>query len=187
VVEKLIAGTVSLLREIAENPGHEIRATFHQYTTDLIRDLESSTDNHRRGQEIARDIIEQWVSSGDARFAWHAIKKRIHKLLEDDQEAVKRTCERLLAGVSDDILKKTAVQRELNPLLLNALESLVSGQRHQLSTLITSVVKSWSADQVARKVEIEIGRDLQYIRINGTLVGGAAGLVLHALVTSLFA
>jgi uncharacterized membrane-anchored protein YjiN (DUF445 family) len=186
VVERLVAGTVSLLHEIAENPDHEIRATFHQFTVDLSRELESSADHRRRGQEMTRDIADRWVHSNDARFVWHAIKKRILGLL-DNRETAERTCEGLLAGVSDGLLKRPAVQRELNPWLLNALEALVSGQRHQLATLITSVVKSWSADQVARNVELEIGRDLQYIRINGTLVGGAVGLVLHALVIGLFA
>jgi uncharacterized membrane-anchored protein YjiN (DUF445 family) len=186
VVERLVAGTVSLLREIAENPDHEIRATFHQFTVDLSRELESSADHRRRGQEMTRDIADRWAHSNDARFVWHAIKKRILGLL-DTRETAERTCERLLAGVSDGLLKIPAVQRELNPWLLNALEALVSGQRHQLATLITSVVKSWSADEVARNVELEIGRDLQYIRINGTLVGGAVGLVLHALVIGLFA
>jgi len=135
---------------------------------------------------MTRDMVDRWVSSDDARFLWHAIKKRISGLL-DDRQAAKRVCERLLAGVSDGLLRKPAVQRKLNPWLLNALEALVSGQRHQLSTLITSVVRGWSADEVGRRVEIEIGRDLQYIRINGTLVGGAVGLALHALVTVLFA
>jgi uncharacterized membrane-anchored protein YjiN (DUF445 family) len=186
VVEKLVAGTVSLLREIAENPGHEIRATFHQFTIDLIRELGSSADYRRRGQEMTRDIVDRWVNSDDARFLWHAIKKRIHGLL-DDRQAAERACERLLAGVSDGLLKRPAVQRELNPWLLNVLEGLVSGQRHRLSILITSVVRSWSAGEVGRRVEIEIGRDLQYIRINGTLMGGAVGLALHALVKVLFA
>lgn len=186
VVERVVAGTVALLREIAENPGHEIRSTFHHFTIDLIGQLESSADYRRRSQEIASDIVDRWVNGDDARFVWHAIKKRIRDLL-DDRDAAERTCERVLVGVSDGLLKKPAVQRELNSWLLNALEALVSGQRYQLATLITSVVKRWSADQVARKVELEIGRDLQYIRINGTLVGGAVGLVLHALVTVVLA
>jgi uncharacterized membrane-anchored protein YjiN (DUF445 family) len=53
--------------------------------------------------------------------------------------------------------------------------------RHQISRLINDVVKSWDARQVSEKVELEIGKDLQYIRINGTLVGGTVGVVLHAL------
>jgi uncharacterized membrane-anchored protein YjiN (DUF445 family) len=53
--------------------------------------------------------------------------------------------------------------------------------RRQLSALITEVVKSWDAQEVSRKIEAEIGRDLQYIRVNGTFVGGLIGVVLHAL------
>ena len=55
--------------------------------------------------------------------------------------------------------------------------------RHHISLLITDVVKSWDARDVAEKIELEIGKDLQYIRLNGTLVGGCVGVVLHLLVT----
>jgi len=55
------------------------------------------------------------------------------------------------------------------------------GHGHQISGLITDVVKSWDAKEVSKKVEIEIGKDLQFIRINGTLVGGTVGIVLHTL------
>jgi uncharacterized membrane-anchored protein YjiN (DUF445 family) len=58
--------------------------------------------------------------------------------------------------------------------------------RHQISLLITDVVKSWDAQDVSAKIELEIGKDLQFIRVNGTLVGGCVGIALHAL-TVMFA
>jgi uncharacterized membrane-anchored protein YjiN (DUF445 family) len=62
----------------------------------------------------------------------------------------------------------------------------LAGLRYQLEALVASVAGAWSADEIARRIEIEIGRDLQYIRINGTLVGGAAGPLLHAAIVALF-
>jgi uncharacterized membrane-anchored protein YjiN (DUF445 family) len=69
----------------------------------------------------------------------------------------------------------------LNAWWLNAVEKMVLRHGRQISGLITRVVKSWDAAEVSEKVELEVGRDLQFIRINGTLVGGAAGVVLHTL------
>jgi uncharacterized membrane-anchored protein YjiN (DUF445 family) len=69
----------------------------------------------------------------------------------------------------------------LNAWRLDAVEKMVLRHGHQISGLITGVVKSWDAQEVSDKVELEIGRDLQFIRINGTLVGGAVGVALHAL------
>ena len=61
------------------------------------------------------------------------------------------------------------------------VETLLIRHRHEISGLIAEVVAAWDADEISRKVEGEIGRDLQYIRINGTLVGAAAGVLLHGL------
>jgi uncharacterized membrane-anchored protein YjiN (DUF445 family) len=96
--------------------------------------------------------------------------------VESDPKAVEQVCESALACLRD-FLKKPSVQHRLNPWVIEALEELVLSQRHQLAGLIASAVSNWSPQEVARKVEIEIGRDLQYIRINGTLVGGATGLI----------
>ena len=63
--------------------------------------------------------------------------------------------------------------------MLRAIEGLMLRHRHQVSQLITDVVASWDAREVSEKVEMEIGKDLQFIRINGTLVGGAVGVALH--------
>jgi uncharacterized membrane-anchored protein YjiN (DUF445 family) len=64
---------------------------------------------------------------------------------------------------------------------LNAVEKVVLRHGNQISSLITEVVKSWDAVEVSDRVELEVVRDLQFIRINGTLVGGIAGVVLHTL------
>ena len=71
--------------------------------------------------------------------------------------------------------------RKLNEWLQGALETLMLAHRRQISLLITDVVKSWDAREVSEKIELEIGKDLQYIRLNGTLVGGCVGVLLHLL------
>ena len=73
------------------------------------------------------------------------------------------------------------MQQRLNAWALKVTETLMLAHRHQVSLLITDIVKSWDAKDVSKKLELEIGKDLQYIRVNGTLVGGAVGVVLHAL------
>ena len=185
IVEKLVEGIVALLRDVAKNPDHEIRSEFHQRTVDLINQLNTSGNSRGRGQEIFGGVIDDLATSGTLLVAWRAIKTHILVRLESDPKAVEQACETALACLSDGFLKKPSVQRGLNPWLIEALEELVLSQRHQLAGLITSTVSNWSPQEVARKVESEIGRDLQYIRINGTLVGGAIGLILHAVTTGI--
>jgi uncharacterized membrane-anchored protein YjiN (DUF445 family) len=73
------------------------------------------------------------------------------------------------------------MQAKLNEWLLRALETLMLAHRHQISLLITDVVRSWDARDVSQKIELEIGKDLQFIRLNGTLVGGCVGVLLHVV------
>jgi uncharacterized membrane-anchored protein YjiN (DUF445 family) len=86
-----------------------------------------------------------------------------------------------LGAVAGALRDDEALQRKLNGWLLRGVERLMIEHRHQISRLINDVVKSWDARHVSEKIELEIGKDLQYIRINGTLVGGTVGVLLHAL------
>ena len=88
------------------------------------------------------------------------------------------TCGSLLGS---GLAKDEAMQRKLNEWSLGALQTLMLAHRHQISLLITDVVKSWDAQDVSEKIELEIGKDLQFIRLNGTLVGGCVGVLLHLL------
>ena len=91
----------------------------------------------------------------------------------------------LLNALGSGLAKDDVMQHKLNEWLLGALETLMLAHRHQISLLITDVVKSWDARDVSEKIELEIGKDLQFIRLNGTLVGGCVGVLLH-LVGRLF-
>ncbi|HEV8313035.1 MAG TPA: DUF445 family protein, partial [Burkholderiaceae bacterium] len=94
---------------------------------------------------------------------------------------VQRHGEQALHALADALARDAAMLRKLDRWTLQMLESLLLRHRHQVSRLIADVVRSWDAREVSAKIEGEIGRDLQYIRINGTLVGGIAGLALHAM------
>ena len=86
----------------------------------------------------------------------------------------------VLGAVGSEILSEPALQRRLNAWWLEIAQELALRLRGELSTLIADVVRGWDAQDMTRKVELEIGRDLQFIRINGTLVGGLVGVLLHA-------
>ena len=79
------------------------------------------------------------------------------------------------------LAKDEVMHHKLNEWLLGAMQTLMLAHRHQISLLITDVVKSWDARDVSEKIELEIGKDLQFIRVNGTLVGGCVGVLLHLL------
>jgi len=87
-----------------------------------------------------------------------------------------------MVSLGKTMASASAIQNKLNSWWLEIARMLVLRYRHQLSGLITDVVKGWDAQEVSGKFEAEIGRDLQFIRINGTFVGGLAGVLIHTCV-----
>ena len=185
VADKVIAGTLALLREVTENPQHELRKQFDQMTVELIERLETSGEYRQCGHEIMSDTLEYLENNNVFITAWSMVRDYILTIFEKERAAMQEGVEGGIVALNEGLLKKPVLQSKLNPWLLEALESWVTRHRNELSALITAVVKSWDPAEVSRKIELEIGRDLQFIRINGTLVGGCAGLALHALTTAL--
>jgi uncharacterized membrane-anchored protein YjiN (DUF445 family) len=86
----------------------------------------------------------------------------------------------LIVALAQGVLRDPIVLDRLNGAWLRFARTTTVQHRGQISTLIADVLKSWDANEVGRKIEVEIGADLQFIRINGALVGGIVGVVLHA-------
>jgi uncharacterized membrane-anchored protein YjiN (DUF445 family) len=181
IVGRFVDGIRTLLHEIAINPHHELRLQFDNAVRDLIAELETSADYRKHGQALMREIVEHLTQESYYRYLWDKIRLRLQADLDSSQSLVRGYMADATVVVAKELLAEPAVQRKLNAWWLSLAEKLVQRYRHQISALITSVVKSWDAEEVATKLELEIGPDLQYIRINGTLVGGMAGILLHTL------
>jgi uncharacterized membrane-anchored protein YjiN (DUF445 family) len=180
VVNKFVQGIIALLHEVVENPRHELRAQFDQAVHKLIQDLANSEEYRRKGQDLLRELVEHLRAEDFYRSLWEEVRGRLAADLQSDSSVIQGYIAAALAALGDRLLDEPGVRRKLNAWWLETVRQIVVRFGHQISTLIADVVQGWDAEEISRKVELEIGKDLQYIRINGTLVGGAVGLLLHA-------
>lgn len=185
IVRKFLQGIVALLHEVTANPQHELRARFDQAVQARIHELMSSEAYRRKGEALLRRLIEHVHSEGFYRSLWENIRSRVTADLRSDSPVITGHIAAALAAVGERLLEEPGVRQRLNAWWLETARALAQRFGHQISRLISSVVKSWDAGEVSRKVELEIGRDLQYIRINGTFIGGAVGVLLHAGIRAL--
>jgi len=181
VVDRFVSGIVALLQEVIADPQHPLRMQFADATRKLIEDLKTSPEMHARGEAIKRQIIEHLRGKPYYAALWNDIKNRILADVASDRSRLRGGVSSLLNALGSGLVRDEAMQSKLNKWLEGALETLMLAHRHQISLLITEVVKSWDARDVSEKIELEIGKDLQYIRVNGTLVGGCVGVLLHLL------
>ena len=185
IVAKFVDGIMALLHEVAGDPDHELRARFDVATVKLVEDLKTSRAYRRRGRALLRDLIEHVKNEDYYRILWDDITALVEADLRGERSVLREQVAGALDLLGKEMLADPALQRKLNAWWLDMVRELVLRFRHEASALIAEVVKSWDADEVSRKLELEIGRDLQFIRINGTVVGGAVGLLLHAATLSI--
>jgi uncharacterized membrane-anchored protein YjiN (DUF445 family) len=186
IVNRFVEGIIRLLHDVAADPQHAIRQQFAEGTRDLIEKLETSPEFFARGAAFKQQIIKHLETKPYYRALWNVTKQRILDDIASANPRLRQMIASLLLALGESLGRDRAMQQKLNGWLLGALESVMLTHRHQISLLITDVVKSWDAHDVSAKIELEIGKDLQFIRVNGTLVGGCVGIALHAL-TVLFA
>ncbi|RFU44060.1 DUF445 domain-containing protein [Paraburkholderia sp. DHOC27] len=182
IVNKFVEGIIALIHEVVANPEHELRQQFDAAVQELSVNLRTSPAYRRFGRVVLRDCIQHLEGGGYYRVMLDHLRALVLADLGSGQSAVREMLAGTLASIGRGVASDASMQHKLNAWWLDIAGQLVLRHRHQLSALITDVVKGWDENEVTRKLEAEIGRDLQYIRINGTFVGGMAGLLIHACV-----
>ena len=112
---------------------------------------------------------------------WKDFADGVEADLEKPQSEIRQRVGQWLAGVAEELENDEEMQTWINSWLVEAITTVVGRNSSQIASLISDTVRSWDGDDTSRRVELAIGRDLQFIRINGTLVGGLVGLVIHAI------
>jgi uncharacterized membrane-anchored protein YjiN (DUF445 family) len=182
IVKKFVAGVVGLLQEVAASPEHDIRRQFDAATRDFIAKLNTSDEYRAQADALKRELLQHLEREGYYSVVWADIKQRLQADLGSEASVIKRHLREVLQKLGNGLREDMLLQEKLNAWSMQIIETLLLRHRHQVSGLIAEVVKGWDARELTEKMELEMGRDLQYIRINGTLVGGLVGLVLHTAI-----
>ncbi len=182
VVNRLVKAAVQLIHDVAQSPDHELRAQFDESVQRFIEELKDSPEYRELGRAMLGDLIQHLRAERYYRVVWADLRSRIEAdLAKGDESALQSALADALVFMGRELEGDAAVQQKINDAWIALAREVVLRWRHQLSELIVDVVQRWDADDLSRRVELEIGKDLQFIRINGTIVGGLAGLGLHAL------
>ena len=180
IVNRFVDGMIDLVDEIARTPEHPMRLQFDAYVRELVVRLRDDAEMHEQAERIKASILHGSELDGLVAAAWNTLKARLEHPPSQSSAAVGPRFADVAARIARNMLDEPAIVERLNLRLCDVAESLLARFQQQFSLLITEVVQRWDADVVTEKIETELGPDLQFIRLNGSLVGGAAGVVLHA-------
>jgi uncharacterized membrane-anchored protein YjiN (DUF445 family) len=179
IVRKFLDGIRSLVHDVVTHPAHPLRSQFDEAMRRFVCDLD--TPRYRdTGRAWVRELLQHGALDEDFRGLRDALAAYVEADLAKPESVLRQYSAALIVALAQGVLRDPIVLDRLNGAWLRFARTTTVQHRGQISTLIADVLKSWDANEVGRKIEVEIGADLQFIRINGALVGGIVGVVLHA-------
>jgi uncharacterized membrane-anchored protein YjiN (DUF445 family) len=181
IFDRLADGFGALLRSVNEDPDHELRQVFDERVRDLVDRLQHDPALIARGEQLKQDLLAHpelrvWTAS-----LWNDLKAKLRVQADDPDSALRRrTADAVVAAATrlrDDPVLRARAERLVDSGVVYVVEHF----QDELASLVSGTIARWDGDETSRRLELLLGPDLQFIRINGTIVGGIAGLGIHAV------
>ena len=181
LLRKIVASTVSFIEEAKVQPEHPLRLEFDRFVSGFVGRLRKSPDYARRLEVAKQELLARPEVVGLADRAWDGMRSFLDRDLASADSQVRQHLETMLVDVGRQLAEDEAIRSEINRGVVRLLGDFVQAQKSGVGRFIADQVKGWDIDVLIGRIELTVGRDLQYIRFNGALIGGLAGLVLHAI------
>ncbi|WP_079191556.1 DUF445 domain-containing protein [Streptomyces sp. CB00455] len=167
--------------EMRDMPEHPARGAVDRFLTDFASDLQSDTETRARVERLKSDLLQRSEVQDVIASAWTAIRSMIMSAAKDEQSELRLRVRSSLISLGARLASDGRLQDKLEGWIEGAVVYVVTTYRAEITSLITDTVAGWDAEHTTRKIEAHIGRDLQFIRINGTVVGAMAGLLIYTV------
>ncbi|TAM39357.1 MAG: DUF445 domain-containing protein, partial [Burkholderiaceae bacterium] len=171
----------SLLADVARNPRHQLREKFDDAVRQLIDKLRNDPDFARKGEEIRHYLQHDAALGHYVQELWQGMRAALQRDLANEKSGVARNVAAMGRWLGQSLAHDASLRASLSQRLEDWVQTLAPEVSQFVAQHIRDTVQRWDAQEMSQLVELNIGRDLQHIRINGTLVGGLIGLLLFGL------
>lgn len=182
--DKVISSLEKTLNDVAVDPAHPLRQRYEEAVVNFVNSLRTNPDVIAKAEQIKLDLLAHPAVGEFSRSVWSDVKTRVTNYAErmaSNAEAEPDQIEKWLGNLGRAVLSDPELSAKVDGWVVELVTYAVEQARDEVAQLIASTVAAWDADATSRKIELQIGRDLQFIRINGTIVGGLVGVLLHAV------
>jgi uncharacterized membrane-anchored protein YjiN (DUF445 family) len=181
VTTRLHLEAVRWLADIRRDPNHHARLALDSLLRQLAHDLLNDPATQERAEKLKRRVLEQPQMVTTGMSLWSAFRKALLEALEDEDGPLRERAARELSAFGERVVQDEALHTKLDTWASNFVVWAIGRYGGELTAVITQTIERWDGKEAARKIELHVGRDLQFIRINGTVVGGLVGVVIHAV------
>ncbi len=187
IYEKIIAAVERLLHDMVMDPAHPLRGAFDDAIHDFIDRLQHAPDVIARAEALKEEWLMGASTDDLSRRLWEGIRQAVSKYAMGSDAAGggggggPSPLDSGLSEFGTALLSNPTLLAEIDDLLIDLTANVVEKYRHEIGDLIAQTVASWDPAATSRRFELAVGRDLQFVRINGTLVGGLVGLTIYTI------
>ncbi len=181
LMKKIAASATAFFDEVRTNPNHPFRGEFDRLVLSFIDRLEGQPQFAERLDALKHDLLARPELGELTQHLWSNVKDFVDRNAAGESEVLRHHLTGLLVKAGNQLAGDPELRSEINQGLVAVLRSFIADQKSGVSGFISDQVKAWDMAQLISLIEINIGKDLQYIRFNGSLIGGLAGLGLYSI------
>jgi uncharacterized membrane-anchored protein YjiN (DUF445 family) len=178
--QKVLGGIEHTLYEVGADPEHPLRRQFDELLADWMVQLQDSPEVMARAEAIKQQVLDPETSGRLAASLWEELKAVLGRQTQSDDGAPGAVT-RGLSALAKAALEDEGLLEKVDGWVIGAVLRVVEQHRGEVGQLIAQTVSSWDPQETSHRIELLVGRDLQFIRINGTLVGGLVGLLIYTV------
>ncbi|NLU71210.1 DUF445 domain-containing protein [Streptomyces sp. HNM0575] len=182
VGDRVYRELLRFVTEMRDMPSHPARGAIDRFLTDFAADLRSDPQTRERVERLKSDVLGRGEVQDLISSSWNSVRSMIVAAAEDEHSELRVRARASLLSLGQRAAADGRLRGKIDGWIEDAAVHVVTTYRDEITSLITETVAGWDAEHTSRKIEAHIGRDLQFIRLNGTVVGSLAGLGIYALV-----
>jgi uncharacterized membrane-anchored protein YjiN (DUF445 family) len=167
--------------EIRDSPRHMARRALDDWLVQLADNLQNDPTTQQRAEHLKQRVLAQEKVIDTSIALWDALRRALIASLEDTDGLLRARAIQELHGTGRRLVEDEELSTRMDGLLADGAAYVVNTYGAEIATIISATVNRWDGQETAQRIELHVGRDLQFIRINGTVVGGLAGVAIHAL------
>ena len=179
----IIDGLKKLTAEMSTDPAHPVRVKIEEALAQLANDLQTRPETRARVEAIKEQLLDNRSVSLWLDTLWQKGREAVIKAARNPDAVMAGKLGEILKSMGGTLESDRRIRAAINQFARRAVVGMAASYGGSIVTLVSETVRGWDAGTVTARLEAAVGRDLQYIRINGTIVGGLVGLVLHMLDT----
>ena len=172
--------------KVRRNPDHELRRSATKFLFDFADDLQHDDATVERAERVKEQIMARDEVARAAETAWTAAKRIILESVEDPSSTLRARIADSVVHIGESLRDDADLRDKVDNWIVRAAQHLVAQYGTEITAIITETIERWDAEEASRRIELHVGRDLQFIRINGTVVGSLAGLIIYSVAQLMF-